>query len=313
MRFFTVVLAFIGFLNISAAQAAPAESIAAVVNDDVITVSDLADRMQMVISSAGLPRTAEFRQRIAPQVLDGLITEQIQIQEAERLDVKIDDEAIERGLNMISSQNKMTADQFKNMLASQGVPIRTLKRQIRAQIAWGEVVQSVLREQVIVSDADVAAEKKRMMGQLNSFRYNLYELVLPVLNPEDEPEVSRLANRLRNEISSGKARFEAVAQQFSQSSSAARGGSIGWVGESQLSPDLQDIVREMNDGEISQPIRTDETYTIILMKQKSATIGELPPDAQITDIIGQGRLERMAERYIRELREQSFIEKRIGG
>ncbi len=90
-----------------ASQAQRSDSIAAVVNEDVITYIDLYDRMNLVITSSRMPNTKEFKQRLLPQVLTGLITETIQMQEAERLGLETSAEEIDAGFAELAGQNNL--------------------------------------------------------------------------------------------------------------------------------------------------------------------------------------------------------------
>ena len=94
----------------ASAHAQRSDSIAAVVNDDVITFTDVYDRIDMIIKSSGMPNKKEFRQKLLPQVLTGLITESIQIQEAKRLGLQTSQEEIDTGFATIAQQNRPGAD-----------------------------------------------------------------------------------------------------------------------------------------------------------------------------------------------------------
>lgn len=262
--FLTVFLAVIG----SNANAQRSDSIAAVVNGDVITYTDLSDRLDLVIKSAGMPNTAEFKKRLLPQVLTGLITEQIQIQEANRLNVQIADEEIDRGFADLAGQNNIPLEQFKKILAAQNVSMDTLNKQIKSQIAWGKVIQQEVRPRVTLTEADIAAEIERLREREGQEEYFVAEIFLPVEEDADKGEAQRAISDLSRQLSQDAAQFPAAARQFSQSATAANGGVIGWITPDQLSPRIAAAVQTMNTGSVSEPIMEDEGYTIIFLRDK---------------------------------------------
>ncbi|HEY9550360.1 MAG TPA: SurA N-terminal domain-containing protein, partial [Kiloniellaceae bacterium] len=107
---------------------------AAVVNDDIISVLDLTMRLQLAIVAAGVDDSEDLRRRLTPQVLNSLIDERLQIQEAQRLDIQVTDLQVAAALEQIAQQNNMTEGQFLTMLRNRGVIPTTLIDQIRAQI-----------------------------------------------------------------------------------------------------------------------------------------------------------------------------------
>lgn len=271
MRMNILIAAAVAALSLTA-PAAPAlagESIAAIVNDDVITNTDVAQRMEMIIKSSNLPDTAEFRDRIAPQVISALIQEQIQLQESERLGIKIEKEAIQDGLKKIAEQNNIPFEQFLKILDAQKIPMPTMERQIRAQIAWGQVIQNVLRPQVVVSDQDIDSSISRMLAMAGKTEYMIAEIFQPATRPEDLAQTRALMQRLHDQIKQG-APFPAVARQFSASASAAQGGMIGWVTADSLDPALADALQALPEPGVTPVIESREGFHILLLRDKRA-------------------------------------------
>ena len=136
--------------------------ISMVVNDRMISQLQVEDRMKLIMSSSGIPNTAENRKRLEPQVVSMLIDEALKIQQAEAQDIEVTDAEIEGGIETIAQQNNLSLTQFSEMIRAQGIPRRTLEDQIRAEIAWGKYVTSALRPQVNVSEFDIDAELERL-------------------------------------------------------------------------------------------------------------------------------------------------------
>lgn len=265
----------------SVAQAQRFESIAVIVNDDVITYGDVYDRMSVVIRSSNLPDSKNLRKKMMPQVVDTLVTEQLQLQEAKKLGIKVGDDEVEGGFRQVAEQNKLDVDAFKKILKQQGMPETSMARQIASQIAWGKVVQQKLRPQVVINDSDVNAEISRMRAMSGKSEFLLAEILLPVLSEADESKIKKFANNLVVQMKKG-ASFSSLARQFSASSAAAQGGMIGWVTEDSLDPAIATSVASLAKNNITAPIRTNQGYHIMLLLDKRVVDFADPEDAQLT-------------------------------
>src|SRR3546814_2256016 len=105
-------------------------------SDLIISVLDVAMRLQLAIVAAGVEDSPDVRRRLTPQILNSLIDERLQMQEAERLDIEVTDVQVAGALAQIAQQNSMTEGQFLTMLRNRGVIPTTLMEQNRAQIDW---------------------------------------------------------------------------------------------------------------------------------------------------------------------------------
>lgn len=252
------------------AQAQRSDSIAAVVNGDVITYTDLYDRMDLVIKSARMPNTSEFKTKLLPQVLTGLITEQIQLQEAEKLGLATAQVEIDRGFAELAAQNQVEAEQFKKMLKNDKISLTTLEKQIKSQLAWGKVIQSEIRPRISLSDSEIESEVDRIKRRVGQEEYFVAEIVLPYGGDTkaNEADVRNAANDLSKELSTDARKFPAAARQFSQSVTAANGGIMGWMTPDQMNEDIALKLQSMNPQDVSQPIKTKDAYTILFLREK---------------------------------------------
>ncbi len=294
------------------ANAAGQEGIAAIVNADAITISNVEDRLKLMIVSSGMPYNDDIRNRLRGQVLNMLVDEALQMQEARAAGISVTPEEIENGFATISRNNNMEADQFKTALSRSGIRLSTLRDQIRAQIAWGKVVQKKLRPQIDVTDRDIDERQEYLQTSLGKSQYLLAEIFLPVDAAANEAEVQALAQRLVREIMENKAPFPKVAAQFSQGASAARGGDLGWIEAGELPDPLNALVPAMQDGDVSKPARSLSGYHILLLRGKRTVTQEnLPTRDQIMGVIGNERLDRMQRRHLMDLKAEAFVERRV--
>ena len=150
-----------GAVSTAAAQQGSVR-VLAVVNDDIITDVDLSYRINLAIMVAEVANTAERRRLLAPQVLDKLITDKIRLQEADRLQLDIQEVFIDDAFERISRQNGLDSDGFEALIRRSGVPVATMREQIKAQIAMTVITQRQIARDVEISDRELRAEINRI-------------------------------------------------------------------------------------------------------------------------------------------------------
>jgi peptidyl-prolyl cis-trans isomerase SurA len=263
-----------------AASGAPAASsdtqgIAAIVNDRVISSYDLSQRVKLVLLSSGIPNTPENISRIRGQVLRSLVDEYLQREEAQRLNIEVTQEDIDRAFERIAQRSNMSIDQIEDFLKQGGVTRETLERQIGTDIAWTKVVQQQFGPLITVGETEIEEVMRRLKEDSGQPRYLVSEILITFDNPTHAEEIAAGTQRLADQIREG-APFEAVARQFSQSASAASGGDIGWVHASQLPEDVGNVLKQMQPDMVSDPIRTLNGYYIIQLRAMQTGTGADP-------------------------------------
>ena len=238
--------------------------IAAVVNDEVISVFDLISRLRMVLLSSNIPDSSEARQKAEAQVLRALVDEKLQLQDAKKQNVAATDDETNNALAQIEKQNNMQTGQLTQFMKSRGIDRASLINQVTASIVWAKLVRRKAAETTEISDEDVDDAMKRLKEHAGEPQSRIAEIFLAVDNPSQDAEVRALAEKLTDQMKQG-ARFSAVAQQFSQSATATVGGDMGWMRPDQLPPELAKAVTPMKAGELSAPIRTNGGYYLLLV------------------------------------------------
>jgi len=313
MRIVFLWLLALSFLGAPlAAYASRSEVIAAVVNDDAVSGSDVEERMRLIIASSGMPDNAEIRERMLPQIVTVLIEEKLKLQEATRMEIEITAQDVEQGFAAIAAQNNVSAEQFRAMLSRGGVSQQSLEDQIRSQIAWTRVVQEKLRPQIVIADNEVDAVLERLRASAGREEYRVSEIFLPVETPEQEGDVMKLADKLTKQLVEGKAPFPRLAQQFSQAAGASKGGDLGWIQQGQLAEPLEEMLAKMNENDVSRPVRSLAGFHILYLRGKRAITAEsLPSREDIMQRLGMERLDRLQRSFLMDLKSQAFIEQRV--
>jgi peptidyl-prolyl cis-trans isomerase SurA len=252
----------------------------AIVNGDVITQTDVQHRLQLLaIANGGEIPDAE-RQRLSEQVLRNLIDETLEIQaaKAEKIDVKKSD--IDRTVQRVAANVKKTPDDLAAFLESNGSNIKSLRRQIEGEIAWQRLQRAKIESGVSVGDDEVKAVIDKMNASKGTEEYKVSEIYLSA-TPSTESQTLDNANKILTQLRSG-ASFAGYARQYSEASTAAVGGDLGWVRPEQLPTQLATVLREMPAGSISNPIPVPGGFSIIAIQDTRKILTADPRDAILT-------------------------------
>ncbi|MBF0560882.1 MAG: peptidylprolyl isomerase [Alphaproteobacteria bacterium] len=271
----------VGFLFTSGAFPAEGQDrIAAVVNDEVISMLDVEMRMKLVISSSGLPENTETREHLLPQIMRMLVDERLKLQEAASLKIKITDADMKEAEAFVEHQNNLPPGGFAKFLSEHGIDRTSALAQLRADVAWIRVVQQTIRPLIKVGDDEVDAELRHLRAVAGRPEVLWAEIVLPIDVPGHELEVRQLIDRLVQQMRDG-ANFQAIARQFSQSASAASGGDMGWTAEGQVDEEIDKALRHMEPGQLAV-IRTLSGYHVLLLRDRRQTAAVEGSEAKIT-------------------------------
>src|SRR5437867_844932 len=163
--------------------------IAAVVNDEAISVADVRSRLRMVMLSSNFPDSPETRQRITGQVLRTIVDEKLQIQEAKRQNVTASDDEVNKAISQIEKQNNMQPGQLDGVLKARGIERGALVDQLTASIVWAKLVRRLFSQTSTVSDEEIDDALKRLRETINEPQSRVAEIFLAVDNPQQDDEI----------------------------------------------------------------------------------------------------------------------------
>src|ERR1700722_4375059 len=163
--------------------AGPEMRIAAVVNDEVISVFDLISRLRLVLLSSNIPDSPDARKKVEAQILRALVDEKLQLQEAKKANVVATDDEINNSLAQIEKQNNMQPGQLNEFLKSHGIDRSSLINQVTASLVWAKLVRRKAAETVEISDEEVDDAMKRLKEHAGEPQSRVAEIFLAVDNP----------------------------------------------------------------------------------------------------------------------------------
>jgi peptidyl-prolyl cis-trans isomerase SurA len=249
------------------AAMAQTATIAAVVNGDVITNQDVNNRARFFALATGQAPTPDVVDRLKPQILQQLINEKLELQEAEKRGVVVNDTEVAAAIANIEKNNNMAPGSLRGKLKSLGINIDTLITQVRTQIAWNDVLRQVVSSMGRPSNADIDRQLALLKKERGEPQYNVGEIFIPVSSSAAAPGAEKFAETVIGQLRQG-APFPIIAAQFSQGETALQGGALGWVSADQLDPAVASLVAQMPPGAISNPVPVAGGLVIVQLRGK---------------------------------------------
>jgi len=278
---FIIFLVLPVLLPVQSAWSQGSQGIAAVVNDDVISHFDLNSRIRFVIFSSGLPNNQASYQRLKRQALTGLINERLKLQEAKQRKITVSRQRIATAIESVEKRNKLPKGGLIRQLRQNKIDIFSYERQLESELAWNQIIRTEASKSGLIDPESIDQQISLIRANKGKPEYLVAEIYIPFDAAETATGVKNLAERIKRQIRQG-ARFANLARSFSQSASAARGGSLGWVRQDQLDPALADVVGKLNRGELSEPAKGADGYYLLQLQNKRIARGLPKGDAVVS-------------------------------
>lgn len=255
-------------------------SAVAIVNGAVLTNTDIEDRLQLnllALETPDIPK--EEVARLRTQVLRNLVDETLQIQAAEEDKLIVDDAAVNGRYAAFAQQFGRNPKQMDDYLTSVGSSSATLKRQIKAESAWQKVLGRKVGYFVNVSDDEVNGVLSKLQASKGQTEWRVGEIYLS--QPAgSEAQVAETAGKILEQLRGGGS-FQVYARQFSEASTAAVGGDLGWVRPEQLPAELVAAAQDLSPGQVNGPIAVPGGLSILLMIDKRQILTADPRAARL--------------------------------
>ncbi len=249
----------------------------AIINGEVITQTDVDQRIALLAIANSQKVPDDEVERLRQQILRNLIDETLQIQAAKTEEITIKSTEIDRTLARIAGNMKQTPEQMTDYLASNGSSIRTIRRQIEGEIAWRRLQSAKIESGISVGDDEVKAVIDKLEASKGTEEFRIGEIFLAA-NTANRAEVMANAQKITAALQQG-ASFAAYARQYSEASTSAVGGDLGWIRPEQLPDAIASSVRGMDANTLSAPIEIPGGYSIIAVLDKRKVLTADPRNA----------------------------------
>ena len=290
------------------------DSIAATVNNNIITTSELQQRVtdikkQLQQRKIKLPSDDV----LSKQVLQMMINQELQNQTAARLDITASTADVNRAIASIAAQQKMTTTELYQSAAKQGLSKNAFLKEIKQQIITEKLLHQVIAPQIKVTNQEVDAAMKMALDEnsgKNEFR--LLHILIPVPdspNPTQVAQAKSKAEKIVNALKNGES-FKTLAAAQSGGSNMFNGGDLGWKTLAELPTVFANRVPSMKKGDVAGPIKTANGFHIIKLigtRGTTANISHAELRQRVRTMIMQRKLEEKQQAWLEQLRATAYI------
>ncbi|EON6314539.1 peptidylprolyl isomerase SurA [Vibrio cholerae] len=240
------------------------DSVAVIVNSGVILQSDVDSALKTIKANAKqnkqpLPQETVLRE----QVLEKLIIDTLQQQEADRIGVKIDDNRLNEAIKEIAKNNQQTQEQLIASVAQEGLTYPEFREQVRKEMAASDARNALVRRRINILPAEVDTLAELLAQETDAtVQYKISHIQLRVDDGQDKSAAETLANKLVNDLKNG-ADFSQMAYAYSKGPKALQGGDWGWMRKEEMPTIFADQIKMQNKGSIIGPFRSGVGFHIL--------------------------------------------------
>lgn len=303
------------------------DRVVAVVNDDVITMSDVNEEgkafFQKITEQAPAEELSAALRRAREDVLNGLIDKKLVAQEAAKQKVSVSEEELNAAFKQMSASNQMSPEQFLEQLKKVGMTEAVYRENLKNQILQSKLLNYEVRSKIIITD-DMVLDyyDTHYTKQVAQGGYYLLQMGFVVKkdprNPEQPEAAARLEAKKRAErvhaLVEGGQDFASLARKFSELPSASDGGNIGTFQKDEMADYMRDAVISLSPGQVSQVAETPDGYQFfkLLSSQEGGIVVQAPYDSvkeEIKKTLYDEKLKAEFDAWVQKIREAAYIKK----
>jgi peptidyl-prolyl cis-trans isomerase SurA len=286
----------------------PLDKVIVIVNDSVITQSEINKAMQtakrqLAHSNTPLPSDAELRK----QVIDGLIARNIQRGMVQRAGISVSDSELNNAISNIAQRNHMTLLQLKQAVESSGLNYAEYRKNTREQMEFARLQQQEISPNINVTDREVD-DFLHNYKEVQNAEYHLKDILIPLSDTPSPKELHRAeqqAQKILQQLKQG-ANFNQLAAAQSKGRQALKGGNLGWKKLAEMPIIFADQVRHMKTDQVAGPLRAPNGYHIIKVTGIRSSKAKLTRD-QIRQLIYQRKFEEKLQSWLQQLRAGAYV------
>ena len=269
IRFSAMVLALFLPLLAGAQTYQKMDEIVAIVDEGVILRSEVESTMDSVLRQ--IQQRGERQpppQVLEEQVLERLIMNQVQVQRAEQTGIRVTDQEVDRSLADVARQNQLTLIELRQAIEADGLDFNEFREDVRNQLLTSKLTQRIVEsmDQVTDTEVDMLLDSETF----GSDEYHLSQIAIqlsPSATPAELREAEQRITEIRQQIVDGMD-FAEAAVNFSDSPDALDGGEVGWRNLNTMPRQLADRIRDMEAGEISEPMLGNGSLMLVKVNER---------------------------------------------
>ena len=245
--------------------------IVAIVNDEPITFMDLSNRMQLIIVSSNLPDNSETREKLYGQILQSLINEKLQAQEAKKLSISITTQEVDNNIKFIEKNNNMEERTLIDTLYKNGVPKSALPSRILANITLEKLLQKVIQPKVIITDNEIENEYNNYLSNEGKYEYKLSEIVFNYTNLSKNTDIMLIAKQIRKKIIKEN-NFDVIAKRINENGTGKFKKDDNWRLKNNINTTAYDFIKDLKINGVSELLLLNTGISIIKVDNKRKII-----------------------------------------
>jgi parvulin-like peptidyl-prolyl isomerase len=314
-----ITLLILYIFSISPA-AAVVDRIVAVVNNDIITLSELNRTIEPFIKNMGKTQNIQGNEELVNRarkiVLGSMINNMLINQEASKLGIVVDEKDVDQALTNMLKEKKISMDRFREILSERGVTMDDYKKEMRTQIVRMRVVGKEIRSKIGVSNEEIGEYYAKHRGEYEG-KESVRILQILIIVPEDTVDEKRdilrkNAEGILERLKQGES-FAELAMKYSQGPAAQAGGDLGFIEKGVMFPTVDKAAFQLKVNEISDVIASPVGFHIIKIADKRGAGVKPLEDVrdEIKESITNEKAQKKFEEWIEERRKKSLIEVRL--
>lgn len=324
-RIAALIVCVLALVPLAANAGDVVDRIVAVVNDDVILLSELQQSAKPFIARAtanvkNRAQKAEARRQVLDRVLDQMVSDQLVEQEARALGIVVTDREVDADLQSIKDRNGMSDQQMMAQLKQQGMTLERLREDLRSQRKRLKLIEFKVKPRVSVSEDQIHDyyDKNFKTDDQVTVSVIVYNVPPAATDAEVKAAMDKAA-AARKRIVKGEATFSDVAAAESEGPNPDKGGLLGSFRRGEMVPAFERVVFDLDEGEVSEPVVIDtdrgQTVNVFLVsdrEQKAARDYKDEHD-RIYNLLFSQAAEKEYTRWVDELRQKGFVDVRLDG
>lgn len=249
------------------------DQIVVVVNDDVITQTQMDNRINDFRKQLALSQLSRIDpQTLKKQVLERMIRDTIQLQQAKQFGISVDDLMLNRMLEQLASSNKMTLDSFRKTIEAEGLSYARFREQTRNEVIINQLQQRLVASKINISEQEIQQYiEQSETGESSNISYHLRHILIATpdtASADDLSEAREQVDAVYKKISHGS-NFEDMAIKYSNGRNALKGGDLGQRKANELPQLFVDAVKNLSPGETSSPVKSASGYHLLQLLSSS--------------------------------------------
>lgn len=274
-------------------------NIAALINGDLISNEDINDQINIFMLNSPVPYNDETKDMIHHRVLAQTIEQKLKLQAAEKENINISNEDIEKQIELWAKKNNINLSNLKN----KNINKDSLADNIKAELAWIKLVRKKFFQTANITQKEINKTIDEVTKDMSIKKYQVLEIFLKKENAKD---IDSLVEKLREDP-----RFELYAARFSDAPSAANGGNLGWINSGKMLSALEMRLNSMKVGDVSDAIQIGDGFYILKLVQvfdPKENPDFTPNQQEIKSLLENQKMEAISKKMLQELKQKAIVE-----